>query len=254
MFGKHFTCMYSGSMIGAGAHVFAVWGYVISHQRPPDFTVELNPKLLAFILGEPEEKVVQAIEKLCSTDAGSRSQDHDGRKLIRQGEYLYHVVNGAHYHSIKSDEEKRAYWREQKRRQAEKAGKKPPVEILEKAYHRDTEAVLHYLNEKTGRDLRRVDGNLGPISARLSESGVTLDGVKMMIDRQCARWKTDAKMSEYLRPETLFGKTKFDSYYSARELPVNQSENNGRKNVDHNQTQEHLEAPLWNFTKKAAAQ
>jgi len=240
MYGKHFESMYSGSMIGAGAHVFAVWGYVISHQRPPDFTVELNSTLLAFILGEPEPRIKEAIDRLCSPDPKSRSHEHDGKRLIKLGEYLYQVVNGAHYHSIKSEEDKRAYWREQKRRQKE--GEIVPEAVPLKEYHQDTVPVLNRLCIKSSRTFREVDSNLSVISARLKEPGVTTEGVEMMVDRMCAKWKTDPKMSEYLRPSTLFGKSNFDNYYSSRDMPV--SDNGKHKSMDSNQTSEGLHAPL----------
>lgn len=79
--------------------------------------------------------------------------------------------------------------------------------------------ALHYLNEKTGRQFRDIESNLTPIAARMEEVAWDIDGIKVMIDRQVARWK-GTPQEEYLRPETLFGKTKFDSYWSARELPV----------------------------------
>lgn len=80
--------------------------------------------------------------------------------------------------------------------------------------------VLDYLNEKAGRTFRKVDSNLKPIQCRLVEPDVTLEGVFQMIDRQVAKWGTDPKMSEYLRPETLFAASKFASYYDQRDLPV----------------------------------
>lgn len=87
------------------------------------------------------------------------------------------------------------------------------------AYSPETRVALHYLNEKSGRHFRESESSLSVIQARLSEPGVDIAGVKLMIDRQCRRWKGTSQ-EEYLRPETLFGKTKFDSYYAARELPV----------------------------------
>jgi uncharacterized phage protein (TIGR02220 family) len=79
--------------------------------------------------------------------------------------------------------------------------------------------LIHYLNEKTGRHYRETSANLTVISARLKEDGVELDGVKQMIDRQCDRWN-GTEQAEYLRPETLFGKSKFDSYYAAKDVPI----------------------------------
>ena len=95
-------------------------------------------------------------------------------------------------------------------------------------YHTNARSALHLLNEKTGKHFRETDANLGIISARLRESGVDLDGVKQMIARQCDRWKGTTQ-EEYLRPETLFGKTKFDSYYAAKDLPVQTQESHGTK-------------------------
>jgi uncharacterized phage protein (TIGR02220 family) len=82
---------------------------------------------------------------------------------------------------------------------------------------------LHWLNDKSGRHFRETGPNLTVIMARLRETGVDLEGVKRMIARQCQRW-LDTSQAEYLRPETLFGKTKFDSYYAARDLPVNEQQ------------------------------
>lgn len=79
--------------------------------------------------------------------------------------------------------------------------------------------VIHFLNEQTGRHFRELNSNLTVIAARLREPQVDLEGVKEMIIRQCKRWKGTSQ-EEYLRPETLFGKTKFDSYYAAKDLPV----------------------------------
>jgi hypothetical protein len=38
-------------------------------------------------------------------------------------------------------------------------------------------------------------------------------------------------MAEYLRPETLFGKQKFEGYYAGRDQPVIQYNANGKKIV-----------------------
>lgn len=90
-------------------------------------------------------------------------------------------------------------------------------------YHADSRTALHWLNECSGRHFRETAENLGFISGRLSEPGVEMGGVKKMINRQCVRWKgTD--QAEYLRPQTLFNKTKFDGYYAAKDLPYEASQ------------------------------
>lgn len=80
--------------------------------------------------------------------------------------------------------------------------------------------ILQSLNEITGRHYRETQTNLDFIHARLSEPEVTVEGCIEMIRRQTAKWKDDAKMSEFLRPETLFNRTKFDSYYASKNQPI----------------------------------
>lgn len=97
-------------------------------------------------------------------------------------------------------------------------------------YSPESRVALHYLNEKSGRSFRESESSLSVIQARLSEQGVDITGVQMMIDRQCRRWK-GTKQEEYLRPETLFGKQKFDGYYAAKDLPIheNDTRTNGQR-------------------------
>lgn len=92
----------------------------------------------------------------------------------------------------------------------------------------DVLSVLDFLNEQTGRKFRYSSANVSIIKARLKEQDVTLNGVLKMIERQCEKWNgTD--MEEYLRPSTLFRASKFDSYYSARDLPVNPGQKKNRR-------------------------
>lgn len=94
-------------------------------------------------------------------------------------------------------------------------------------YHPDSRSALYILNESSGRSFRETDQNLTFISSRLKEKGVTIDGVRQMILRQCKRWLRTSD-AEYLRPSTLFNATKFDSYYAAKDQPI--YENHGTNN------------------------
>lgn len=84
----------------------------------------------------------------------------------------------------------------------------------------DAVRVLQALNVSSGRKFRGSDATMRMIRARLNEQGVTLDGVLKMVERQCAMWRRDEKMAMYMRPETLFNATKFESYYAQRDEPV----------------------------------
>ena len=46
---------------------------------------------------------------------------------------------------------------------------------------------------------------------RLAE-GFTIDDFKKVIDVKCAQWLNDPNMKKYLRPETLFKASHFESY------------------------------------------
>src|SRR5262245_49131406 len=115
MYGKHFASMYTGSMIGSGALVFAVMGYVVACQEPDrklGSVVELNPRLLGAVFGEEAEHVAEAIAYLCKPDPESRSKESGGRRLIRVGQFLYQVVNGAKYRAVRDLEARREQTRE----------------------------------------------------------------------------------------------------------------------------------------------
>lgn len=71
--------------------------------------------------------------------------------------------------------------------------------------------VLNFLNSKTGRNYKPVSANLEMIAARLKE-GATPDELRQVVAKKCREWAGDEKMSEYLRPATLFNRTKFAQY------------------------------------------
>jgi len=107
MYGKSFESKYDGSMIGAGFNVFAVWDYIITKTRRG--AIELNPKLMAFILGGSEKEVLAAINFLCSPDVRSRSKEEGGARLVKEGEYQYRVVNWDYYSGIRNELDRREY-------------------------------------------------------------------------------------------------------------------------------------------------
>lgn len=114
MYGKAFESIFTGSMMGGGALKFAVWLYVISHQKPRGgpsgrdrFEVEINAGIVAFLIGEKKEEVEAVLQEFCEPDAASRTPDKEGRKLVKVGEYLYEVVNGAKYDRMKRDWDRR---------------------------------------------------------------------------------------------------------------------------------------------------
>ncbi len=100
-------------MFGAGSTVFAVWGYVIANTV--DARVELNPQLLAAVLGDTPENITAAIDSLCQPDPASRNPAVEGRRLTREGQYQYRVTSHEIYRALKNEEDRRAYNREKQR-------------------------------------------------------------------------------------------------------------------------------------------
>ena len=111
MYGKYFASAFTGSMVGAGANVFAVWGYVIANTKP-DGHVELNPQIIAATIGCKLKEVNDAIEYLKSADPHSRSKKHEGRRLIQVAAFLYQVPTYLDYRGIRDGDDRRKYMRE----------------------------------------------------------------------------------------------------------------------------------------------
>lgn len=71
--------------------------------------------------------------------------------------------------------------------------------------------IISFLNEKAKSSYRSSTPKTRQlIGARLKEKFV-LEDFKKVIEFKCQQWLNDAKMSAYIRPETLFG-TKFEGY------------------------------------------
>ena len=107
MYGKFFASTFKGSMFGAGPDVFAVWAYTIAHVV--DSRVELNPAFVAAVLGTTPDRVQAAIDYLCQPDPSSRNPEHEGRRLIREGQFQYFVVSHELYKRIRNEDERRDY-------------------------------------------------------------------------------------------------------------------------------------------------
>lgn len=98
----------------------------------------------------------------------------------------------------------------------------PPIQDINKDINKDKENVeqsstipyaeiINYLNTKAGTNFRSTSkDNQKYISARWND-GFRLNEFLLVIDVKVSEWKDDGKMSQYIRPSTLFG-TKFESY------------------------------------------
>ena len=132
MYGKSFDSKYTGSMVGKGFASFALLDYVIANMKPDKtvgFQVDLNSTILATVFGEPEERVIQAIEFLCAPDPKTRTPGDEGRRLVKVGTFSYRVVNGVKYDKIRNEEDRREQNRLAQQRHRDKT-KKPRRSVV----------------------------------------------------------------------------------------------------------------------------
>jgi len=89
--------------------------------------------------------------------------------------------------------------------------------------------VLSHLNEKTGKQYRwQSRDNQLIITARLKEKYTKEDLLKV-IDNQCERWLGDEKMEPYLRPVTIFARSKIEGYLNNDKGLASKMKNWGKK-------------------------
>lgn len=75
--------------------------------------------------------------------------------------------------------------------------------------------VIEFLNETCGTKYRKSGkATRKLIRARLND-GFDVEDLKTVITNMSGRWGGDPKMAEYLRPETLFRQSHFESYLNA---------------------------------------
>lgn len=89
--------------------------------------------------------------------------------------------------------------------------------------HTPYQEILDYLNSKVGTSYRASSKATQRLIKARSNEGFDVDDFKKVIDIKVANWKNDPKMSQYLRPTTLFG-TKFESYLN-EPMPTRQPAN-----------------------------
>ena len=72
--------------------------------------------------------------------------------------------------------------------------------------------IIDYLNQKTNSHYQSTTKSTQTkINARIKE-GATIEDFMLVIDLKSSQWMGDKKMEAYLRPETLFAASHFESY------------------------------------------
>jgi uncharacterized phage protein (TIGR02220 family) len=90
-------------------------------------------------------------------------------------------------------------------------GLKPDAAQVNSERRKQAAEIIAFLNEKAGKGFEPKGANLDFVIARLKD-GETVDDCRAIIAMKVREWTGDPKASKWLRPETLFNRTKFASY------------------------------------------
>ena len=152
-FGKLWECMFQGSMVGMGPTYFAVWAYIIAHAKPPG-EVEVNPRVVAALIGCSPEQVEEAMAVFLQPDPLSRNTAHDGRRLLPLGPFTYEVTGWDKYQQMRNEEARREQNRlaQQRFRERKQASAKGKQEAAQSA-HVDVDVD----SKKRGKSARRPE-------------------------------------------------------------------------------------------------
>lgn len=106
---------------------------------------------------------------------------------------------------------------------------RPPIED-------DIDSIIDYLNAATSSSFSKsTDATRKAIRARL-KAGATVDDFRKVIDHKAEKWGHDERMSEYLRPQTLFSPSHFESYLNEANRPkVSNAGTKGNKFTEYEQ-------------------
>lgn len=122
-YAKVFQDMYTGSMYGAGCHVFATWGWILAHKDEKG-EVEVNVRRVASELGASPDQIQEAVEYLASPDPESRTRTEEGRRIIRISQFGYRVVNSGKYRDRSGS--RAEYWKQWRENQKQEAEEEKP--------------------------------------------------------------------------------------------------------------------------------
>jgi uncharacterized phage protein (TIGR02220 family) len=98
----------------------------------------------------------------------------------------------------------------------------PKGDIIEQArppIDSDIDEIIDYLNASTSSTFsKNTDATRKAIRARL-KAGATIEDFHKVIDHKVEKWGNDERMREYLRPQTLFAPSHFESYLNEANRP-----------------------------------
>jgi uncharacterized phage protein (TIGR02220 family) len=195
--------------------------WIAAHGEHGQITASLTA--IRHVLRIPEnDNGVSAVKALPHVRVEEGQNDND--------EFTVIMLNWSKYQEDSTVYERVKKWRntksvtvQEERRREEKRGEekrvKEQLHCEASASRNGHEAldILSWLNTKTGKHFRPTPANLDAIRCRLKE-GITSGQLRAIVTRKCREWGTDERMKGFLRPATLFNRTKCEQYVG--ELPA----------------------------------
>lgn len=89
-----------------------------------------------------------------------------------------------------------------------------------KTHPEEVRQIIEYFNRVCGTNYRHQSkATTEMVNARLND-GFTVEDFYKVIDKKHAEWSNDIYWNKYLRPETLFRPSHFESYLNQRDVPA----------------------------------
>ena len=99
------------------------------------------------------------------------------------------------------------------------------TDTITENYSDSIKEIIDYINIVTNSNYKYSNkSNTSKIKARLDE-GHTVEEFKTVIDKKWNDWKDDPKMVKFVRPETLFASSHFESYLNEKVASESDSRN-----------------------------
>lgn len=152
-------------MVGSGPTAFAVWAYVIAHAKPPG-QVELNPKVVAALIGCDPVEVSKVLQEFLSPDKDSRNQEHEGRRLLPIGPFTYQVTGWDKYQKLRNEEARREQNRQAQQRLRDRrrnADRKQPSASRQQPSDQSAHVDVDGNNRSKGKVVRRPERVSEPV-------------------------------------------------------------------------------------------
>lgn len=195
----------------------------------------ITDPILAAIFGMMETVILknrEAYESKCKQNAangskGGRPKSEEKRTVLEETETKRTVTEESERVAKKANRIERnikeVNIKEKESKEREKPSGKPDLMP-------SVNEIVSYLNEKAGTKYRPYSRATAELIKGRLEERYTVDDFKKVIDNMTAQWKGDPKMEQYLRPETLFKRSHFESYLNAKPKPANKFQNFPQRN------------------------